>query len=379
MAQRANTPRGTTASPPTVEEVRLALSHFVELAAAFEGRGVALARGPRDADLNTLTDVTRALLGHRAVQRRSQADLVHGLAVNVLAEAYRGTQNGTQLDLQTRLVEEFRQLGIELSDADLDQLVVLWAVDKDEARLAAIARSNPTTTRAASDSGPEEVTIKGSGGPVEAAKKTLGSVLNRGTRTLHDVKEAMEETPPMRAAFGRWIGTAERHRYVDELRVSWLKEPGSTHAATLLSGSLGSLKELEEARGDVFDATVEKGALAFLTTAEGLLSIVTAESNSPALVEARRQFQDRWSARATLLLILIGTAPELADERLAGIPGISAQVRDAARPLVAAFQTADEAAVKEALLRFNAAVALDVIESARAHHAERLQSLQSDL
>jgi hypothetical protein len=286
MAQRANTPRGTTASPPTVEEVRLALSHFVELAAAFEGRGVALAGGPRDADINTLTDVTRALLRHRAVQRRSQADLVHGLAVNVLAEAYRGAQNGTQLDLQTRMVEEFGQLGIELSDADLDQLVVLWAVDKDEARLAAIARSNPTTTRAASDSGPEEVTIKGSGGPVEAAKKTLGSVLDRGTRTLHDVKEAVEETPPMRAAFGRWIGTAERHRYVDELRASWLKEPGSAHAATLLSGSLGSLKQLEEARGDVFDATVEKGALAFLTTAEGLLSIVTAESNSPALVEA---------------------------------------------------------------------------------------------
>lgn len=378
MAQRANTPRGTTASPPTVEEVRLALSHFIELAAAFEGRGVALMGGPRDADLNTLTDVTRALLGPRAVQRRSQADLVHGLAVNVLAEAYRGAQNGTQLDLQTRLVEEFGQLGIDLSDADLDQLVVLWAADKNEARLAAIARSNPTTTRAASDSGPEEVTIKGSGGPVEAAKKTLGSVLDRGTRTLHDVKEAVEETPPMRAPFGRWIGTAERHRYVDELRASWLKEPGSAHAA-LLSGSLGSLKELEEARGDVFDATVEKGALAFLTTAEGLLSIVTAESDSPTLKEAQRQFHERWSSRAKLLLGLIAIAPDLAEERLAELPGVSARVYDAARPLIAAFQTADEAAGKAVLLRFNAAVALDVIESARAHHAERLQSLQSEL
>src|SRR6478735_5236384 len=89
MAPKARTL--PTNDRPSVQEVRTAVRHLLELAAAAEGLGLELGElaVSNSDDARTLNSVVRLLLNHRARQRDAQRDSVHVHLVEQLRDTYR--------------------------------------------------------------------------------------------------------------------------------------------------------------------------------------------------------------------------------------------------------------------------------------------------
>lgn len=167
----ATSPEDDNHSAPSVDDVRLALAHFFELAAAYEGVGVDAVGGDRKADAETLAAVTQALLKHRAKQRAQQRDVAQASALRLLTEAYRAAKQQSQHDLQAQIIKTFDDFGLAVTDDELDKLVIFYEQDNESTKTAAISRSNGFT-KTGDSADAYEITIKGEGGPADAAKTT---------------------------------------------------------------------------------------------------------------------------------------------------------------------------------------------------------------
>jgi hypothetical protein len=361
----------------TAEEVRRALAQFVELAAAYEGAGVEVPAGDRAADAKVLTLVTRALLSHRDGQRLQQRDVAHAIGHTLVARAYEANQNSTQLDLQEQLVREFGELGVVLSDDDLNTLVIFYERDGQIGRHEASARSNGFADEHEEDASSEddEVTVKGEGGAVQAAKKTLGTILGWSKRGFHDVIRRASRLPFCRVAFGRWVGRSARNKYLRELLAAW--EQDAAAGETPWAGSLESLRTIAESVGDKLDSAVERLTLSTFTTTEGLLWILSTDSEVDAISKAQDTFRKRCILYASLITCLIAIDPDTAEQRFAELPrpGLSDDLVAATRPLISALKARNKDATEQAVAVFQSAVILHLIESARAVHAKHFETL----
>lgn len=198
-------------------------------------------------------------------------------------------------------------------------------------------------------------------------------MLGRSKRTLNDVSQRALALPLSRSAFGRWISTGARSRYARELLDTWEQE--APEEGTPWSGSLDSLRELSEATGERLDTAAERLVLAMFTTTEGLLTIMTTDSDVPAIRKAQQTFRERCTRYVSLLVCFIATDPDTADQRLAELPNLKIELREAARPMISALQSLDARAAEHAVSALHSAVIVHLIEFARAEHARRFKTL----
>jgi hypothetical protein len=236
--------RAGEVSPPAVDDVRTAVLHLVELAAAFEGRGFPLAHVPGknanvyraagfdingpaetfDADLACLMDVVHRLLRHRADQRRLQRNGIIEAAAHHFADLYRQFKESAEPDiskLETMLAEASARLGIELTEDDY----VALAPDEDDIRAA--------------------------GGPADAAREALHAAVGLSPRMLSEIKREPRPFDVFRRAFGRAVLRPERAAYAEELHDELL---GSTSGARI---HWADLKTNGEPAGRVLDRRIE--------------------------------------------------------------------------------------------------------------------------
>jgi hypothetical protein len=190
--------------PP--EDVRAALVHFTELAAAFEGRGYDLSFSTDEADLvlgdqwkttmhwdpqedeKALREVTNCLLAHLRKQRLVQRSGLFERLLAMLSDAYREHKAGT-LDarhLFERVRHSCTSICLDLPDEQLELL------------------ASPT---------PEALRM----GPVEAAKEAIAKLGVIGTRTLGSYRAQSDPFRTVRSAFGRFISMAHTAAYSAEV------------------------------------------------------------------------------------------------------------------------------------------------------------------
>lgn len=139
----------TSASPPplSIEDLHLALAHLLELAAAYEGRGVSTKpkqgkygdessgrawvctretgsdHGDYDDENDTLTAVVNLMLKHRRAQRQRQLEAISEEAMFVLGELFwslRDEGDECRSELRSRIQEYWHTLGFEPTDAQLE-------------------------------------------------------------------------------------------------------------------------------------------------------------------------------------------------------------------------------------------------------------------
>jgi hypothetical protein len=376
MAPKKKVSRRPKGGVPSVADVRTALLHLAELAAGFEGRGVTVT-GANDArdrvrDAATLTKVTALLLKHRSRQRDRQRNAVYGFLMRVLGAKYRDVRDADDrapLDIQDRIVEAFAPFGFELSDSDLDELVILPEVALESRRTAAKGRSNGAAITPIAERELDELTIKDCFGPSEAAKATLARVLDRGLGTLGTAKREAEWLPLARVAFGHWVGSGALHEYLDE------RSRPTSNSAKPFAGSMSSLHDVSEAAGQILDPAVERMTRELFTTTGGLLMLVTEPPGSERVRKWQDDFYARCSLRNALVWVLIGDELALAQRRIAGVPQLGQLVLDAARALIAALTAGDEPTIEHAARALRLAVFAEVLESDRARLTEHLASL----
>jgi hypothetical protein len=328
--------------------------HLEELAAAYEGRGFSVDTTAEASDHTTLAAVTALLLKHRAKQRERQRDALHGVLVRLLSDDYRAVRAeklASAHDLQERIVETFKALGVRLTDENLDELVIPWDTDGPDIGTSTVQR-----------------TIKGCRGSVEAAKSTLSKILNRGTRTLAEARSRADWLPLARYAFGRWVNDKVRDTYVAELHSSQNQTPKSNR-------SLGSLGEIDELTGMSIDLEVGHLTQTLFTTELGLQTLFTSQPSSAGMRAIQEEFHARWSFRYSLILMLIAVAPDVAEEILPGVPDLAESVRDAVRNLLAARKGQHEKAVARAEVDLGIAIWNDLVDSVRKHWTDQLAVL----
>jgi PAS domain-containing protein len=252
----------------SIEDVRTAVLHLVELAAAYEGRGVEVDEPPGiDADdTKTLREVVSALKAHRAAQRLRQRNAALRLLSDILGDAYRNFAGNGQLtagDLQDWVGGILRLLGVTPTDAELDDLVI----DR-ELRPETYTPRKPVPKKTAQGDGDRnpalrqlehpgggraDVTIRTAGGPVEAAKHTLSRAVGRSLGTIADARRSKQHSLA-RHAFNRYVPRGMRAAYVRELH-----EALPSRAANE-SARLADLGDVGEPVGLVLDLVVESGA-----------------------------------------------------------------------------------------------------------------------
>jgi hypothetical protein len=260
MAPRKPTPRETEDEEVTVtvEEVRTAVLHFIELAAAFEGRGLDtnLSGGPFsevleslgwDAhtqpesfaeDRRCLAAVVHALLHHRRQQRiRQRNGLLEGLVFS-LSEIYRSYNDDTDTrapDLKESVRNAFDTVGITVNDSELDQLI-LERVESDE--------EGAEDGRAWS--------IRGLGGPVEAAKTVIGRLVRLSAGTIAGAQRTPHPLNMARRPFGRWVPRQARVAFA-----AWIHDVAfqSTNSGRVTLTDLGTFEE--ERVGALWDRILE--------------------------------------------------------------------------------------------------------------------------
>jgi hypothetical protein len=264
-AARKEDEHATSDKGLTPEAVRTAALHLLELAAAFEGRGMIVGNAGAD-DQAALAEAVRALLGHRAGQRRRQRDGTLASLVRAISEDYRHflrNENESALWLQERVTELSRQLGFQLNDGDLDALVVERSSDDELAITGGINQ-----------------------GPVVTAEKALAKAVNRSERTIAKARSAAQGLHPsvlfVRHAFGRWVPLEIVHAYTRELL-----ESQRSARATGLSG----LGELQEESGVPLDRAVERAMRLMFTTKDALREALETPPQGPAQAAFQQLFR----------------------------------------------------------------------------------------
>ncbi len=197
-----------------VEEVRLAVLHLVELAAAFEGRGLQLDEAVEalDDDVRVLREVTDALLRHRREQCVRRRDAWLPPLSRGLEEAYRAFRRDdsrTAFELQEVILRGLEAVGITPSETELDVLVMerdLETADNME------------------DGTEQSISIGTVGGPAAAAKEALSETAGRSSRSIGYLRQppsswlpSLRKSAamlPVRIAFHRWVPRRARAAYV---------------------------------------------------------------------------------------------------------------------------------------------------------------------
>src|SRR5260221_12878205 len=104
MGRQSHTRQNTPTTSPSVQDVRVAILHFAELAAARESRGIEVnSDDSSDDDQRVVAEVTELLVTHRQRQRRQQRDAVLGMMLRALSDEYtrfRDTEALTAQDLE---------------------------------------------------------------------------------------------------------------------------------------------------------------------------------------------------------------------------------------------------------------------------------------
>jgi hypothetical protein len=199
--------------PPSIEDVRAALVHFAELAAAYEGRGFdmlshsaaetehaldswkTLTHWDAAEDKKALQEATECLLKHLGKQRHMQRSGILERMLAMLSDAYR--EYKVTLD-RPLLRDRVRAIGgslcFGLKDTQLDQL-----------------------------SSPDSESLRR--GPVEAAKEALSQQALMTERTLATYKADAHALHGIRLMFGRFVSMAVAERYAAEVHRSHATAP----------------------------------------------------------------------------------------------------------------------------------------------------------
>jgi hypothetical protein len=221
---------------PSVQDVRTAVRHLLELAATAEGLGLELGELAvwNGDDARTLNSVVRLLLDHRARQRDAQRDSVHVHLVEQLRDTYRRARaEGMSVE--------------QLKDYVAERIHVLGhAPDKTEQRLLAVAVSLPHEQRTERNR-----TISDLGGPVETANARVGSLMNRSGRALADRLSHKESLPWARIAFGRYLTESVAQAYAQTLFRWVVKDEGACET------NLAALRTIDEHEGCAIDVLSE--------------------------------------------------------------------------------------------------------------------------
>ncbi len=213
-------------------DVKTALLHLTELAAAAEGNGMALPDqlDTSDEDQKVLDKVTGILLKHRERQRQRQRDAICDSLVDWLAKLYTSFgQTGDAPAYRSAVREMFQLAPVRPTEDELKQLIL--------------------PLDGGSDADGNALSIKGLGGPVDAAKSAVGKTVGRGSSTLATVRAKGFSLAAARLAFGRWVppGAAE----------TYFRKACRVQAAALTRAeppTLGELKFPSEAVGQHIDA-----------------------------------------------------------------------------------------------------------------------------
>jgi hypothetical protein len=350
MAQRAKR-SSRSIEPVPAEDVRTGLWHLIELAAAYEGRGVDVGGSVDESDARTLNEVTRLLLKHREEQRARQRDAVQAQQLRVLEKQYRTVRNdGTVIpqEIQDRIVGALYGLDVQLSEADLDELVILPG--NVETRKS---KGDPRRLRPPD---PAELTIKGGGGPADAARKTLAKILGRSPRTLATVKKRAGALTLARVAFGRWVTDAAREAYIAECRDC------RQEAAKPSARSVRSLGEIDEASGRGLDSMMESQVLDFLTEKVFLPALLPNLTAPDARLVVLDVLGEKFQSSCELVERLVNSEPDVLE---AALRGETEGIRDGLRNLVVARRAPDEAAVLRAKIDLMRALRQELLQAAR--------------
>ncbi|MBK8994602.1 MAG: hypothetical protein IPM35_02475 [Myxococcales bacterium] len=221
---------------PTVEEVRTAVVHLVELAAAFEGRGASLSDKPDDVQLyehfgweppvdserfdddeRCIADVVRMLTQHREKQRLRQRNAILERLLYLLDQLYTAFR-----DEAVPAHERRRRLDLTC--------LQFWISPDAESLM------------------PREQDL---GAPMTAAKNVLEATIGLSESTFAKIRSEPQPLDDARRPFGRWVPRHERADYVaqlhQELAATTEREPVP----------LWALKELDEPLGLLQDRRVE--------------------------------------------------------------------------------------------------------------------------
>lgn len=218
------------------DDVRTAVLHLVELAAAFEGHGASLLDEPAEADVHAhfgweppperesfeddeacLTKVVDLLVKHREKQRLRQRNAILERLLHLLSELYAACDSG---EVST---EELRHR--------LDLMCLMFWIAPEPERLL------PPGSKASA--------------PITTAKQVLESVLGLDERTLGKMRGEPQPLDEARRPFGRWVTRNARAAYVLELHEEALVR---TERGPM---PLWEMKELDEAVGLLQDRRVE--------------------------------------------------------------------------------------------------------------------------
>ena len=194
---------------PSVSDVRLALAHFAELCAAFEGHGLGFDYGSatepalrhfhcehlagKDDDIardrKVFTDVVTKLLRHRELQRQDQRRLVLVHLSDALATRYAEWRDHSDLDrdwLLKRVEAVFGHADLHASHGDIEECT-------------------PNTRKE----------LSAGGGPVEFAKSVLPDVIsNTSCSGIGKFRSARDPLNAARRSFGRWVPIGILGRYL---------------------------------------------------------------------------------------------------------------------------------------------------------------------
>lgn len=330
---------------PSIQDVRTAVLHLVELAAAYESRGieVALPHAANDADRRafakveaddrrTLEKVVELLLKHLKRSRLEQRNAIIGAQIHALSEVYRDGTNLSAADLQKNIIDLLGLWKIEPTDEQLDELVKL--------------RDGETGS------------IKELGGPIDAAKNALAKSVGLSEGTVASVRRRTPFMPLPRIAFGHWVMISKRNAYMGE-HCEFDRNASMQHA-----GSLLSLREIDVTTGVVLDSTIER-LTRELTTTDGLNHLVLSSSKAPQVIEFQEQFRRRWSERCRFYLALIEVCPDAIEKCLEEPSSLDKELRDSIRALIDARRNLDANAVDLAQQNMGLALWKSVIESGR--------------
>jgi hypothetical protein len=366
VAQEVAQGSGTVADPkaaatPTIDEIRTAALHLLELAAAYEGRGVVVAEGGSE-DPGTLAKAVGVLLTHRAEQRRRQRDAVVASLTTAVSEDYRNfgdDESKPALWLWERALGLCNELGLKATDSELGALVI---DRKSDDRIRPLLKD------------------KGTPGPVVTAEATLAEAIGLSERTVATARANSRRrdtsTLVARHAFGRWVPKETLEAYCCEVVASPQGE----------APSLSDLATMNESHGRHLDLAIERLLRSTFTTESGLLAALTMPPQGPvqaafqegfnAVISRYHETVRGFALEHQELLQAHGFAdrPDLAPMVLGllKLPEVGEAIVRAARALtLARLAGSDDETIAHAERVLREAVQTKVVEDACRHFDER--------
>jgi hypothetical protein len=345
-------PKNQPQTTPQVDDVRAALLHIAEVAAAFEGRGLDVrARRSTDSDVALLAGVTLLAQKHLAEQRRSQRNALLKMIMGEAAAKMAGYRKERleSYALEQGMRASLRALGFSPTQAELETLV------PDDADLDPNNRD------------PESV--KALRGPSEAAKHGLARAVGLSTGTIAEAKRRDDRV--LRSSFGRVVSPMSRRDYLIELS-NLADEPEPV--------ALAALADMNESAGSALDQAL--GSLAHETLTERWVvhAICLDEQAAPELREIRRTFDDKVKERCAVLHLVAAILAGLPVEQdLYGhcrsyVSGLAASIAEVVLLLALALEKSDVRSAEELRLRLETVVKIDLLE--RTHERWRQRGSQ---